>query len=139
MPQLQRELPRIVLITGVFCVLLGLSQLALGAYAVPGDHQAAVDTSERFAGGIFLAYGIAWLSAARSSPLPIRIIRLLAYALLAGAAGRVTSLAVTGWPLWWQDIQLSIEIVIPAFVLLLTNQFSKLNRGSAQGFVDSSG
>lgn len=116
-PRLERELARIALITGIVCVLIGLSQLVLGAWATGDGHDAAVDTSERFAGGVFTAYGVAWLVLARTTPLPRRPVRLLALALLAGALGRLLSLAVTGWPLWWQTAQAVVETVVSMVVL----------------------
>ena len=122
-----RELKRLVLITGIVCVLLGLSQFVLGTRLTPGAAaaNATTESAERFAGGILIGFGLAWLWAARVSPLPLAVVRFLACVLLLGATGRIISVAGQGWPHWFQLVQTIVEIVVPALVLIVTAVVSR--------------
>lgn len=73
---------------------IGAYHFALGTASVPGasDANATVDSRERFYSAIFAGYGIAWLQAARNSPIRAGEVRLLAGVMLAGGVGRVLSL-----------------------------------------------
>lgn len=119
-----RELRRIALITGLVCLVLGAAGLTLGAPSMAGGQptSAGADSGARFAGGILIGFGVAWLWAARTKPLPIAILRALAGVLLLGAAGRLVSLLDRGPPDWPALVQLGVETVIPIVVLGLTTR-----------------
>jgi hypothetical protein len=75
-----REMKHLVLITGMVCVVLGLGQFVLGSQLAPGAAMAnaTMESAERFAGGILIGFGLAWLWAARMSPIPLVVVRFLA-------------------------------------------------------------
>ncbi|MFQ6398218.1 DUF4345 domain-containing protein [Nocardia sp. KC 131] len=67
-----------------------------------GSSGVTADTQTRFFGAIFVGYGAVWIWAARRSPISAVVIRWLAGIFLLGAIGRFISLAVYGWPHWFQ-------------------------------------
>ncbi|QBS40270.1 DUF4345 domain-containing protein [Nocardia sp. CS682] len=103
------------MVMGVACVAIGFLHIALGNDAVPdmGDSGVTADSQSRFFGAIFVGYGAAWIWAARESPIPSTVIRWLAGIFLLGAVGRAVSVAVYGWPHWFQIVLTAIEVVLP--------------------------
>jgi uncharacterized protein YjeT (DUF2065 family) len=122
-----RKLKHLVLVTGMVCVLLGLGQFVLGSQWTPGAAMAnaTTESAERFAGGILIGFGLAWLWAARISPIPLAVVRFLAGVLLLGATGRIISITAQGWPNWFQLAQTSVEIVVPTLVLIVARVVAK--------------
>jgi hypothetical protein len=111
--------------TGVSCIAIGAYHFALGTASVPGatDANATVDSRERFYSAIFAGYGIAWMGAARKSPIRADDVRLLATLLLAGGMGRLLSRLLNGPPHWFQDVLTAVEFAVPAiFFGLLTRR-----------------
>lgn len=102
--------------TGLSCIAIGVYHFALGTASVPGatDANATVDSRERFYSAFFAGYGIAWLRAARKSPIRAGDVRLLAGLMLLGAVGRLISLVHIGRPHWFQEVLTAIEFVVPA-------------------------
>ncbi|MFD9106407.1 DUF4345 domain-containing protein [Streptomyces virginiae] len=125
-----RALKWLVLTMGVACVAIGLGHVALGNAAVPGIGAAGatVDSLGRFLGAAFAGYGLAWIWAARQSPIPASIVRWLAAVLLLGAAGRLLSLAVHGWPHGFQVGLLVVELVLPPLYFLLAGADERAHR-----------
>lgn len=82
---------------------------------MPGEGAAGatVDSRERFYGAVFLGYGLAWLWAARQSPVPSAAVRWLAGIFLLGGVGRLLSLAVHGAPQGFQTVLTALEIALP--------------------------
>lgn len=117
-----RALRWLALATGVACVVIGLVHLALGVSSVPGatTANATVDSRERFYNAIFVGYGLAWIWAARQSPLPLVAIRWLAGIFLLGAVGRILSMLVYGQPHWFQVVLTVIELALPLLYLGLS-------------------
>jgi Domain of unknown function (DUF4345) len=109
------SLKRLALLLGVACAVIGVVHFALGIDSVPGEGAAGatVDSRERYYGAIFFGYGLAWIWAARQSPVPATIVRVLAGVFLAGGVGRLVSLAVYGPPQWFQVGLTVIELVLP--------------------------
>lgn len=103
------------MVMGAACVGIGFLHMALGIDSVPdmGSSGVTADSQSRFFGAIFVGYGVAWIWAARQSPIPALAIRWLAGIFLLGAVGRAISLAVHGWPHWFQIVLTIIEIVLP--------------------------
>ncbi|TDQ04171.1 uncharacterized protein DUF4345 [Labedaea rhizosphaerae] len=100
---------------GVACVAIGAFHVVLGIASVPGEGAtgATVDSRERFYNAIFLGYGVAWLWAARQSPISATVVRWLAGIFALGAVGRLLSLAVHGAPHWFQLPLIGLEVVLP--------------------------
>ncbi|MFD9902721.1 DUF4345 domain-containing protein [Streptomyces sp. NPDC059063] len=110
-----RALRALTQLMGWSCVAIGLFHVALGNAAIPGAGSAGttVDSWGRFMGACFAGYGLAWLWAARQRPIPAQVVRWLAGVFLLGAVGRLLSLAVHGWPQWFQIALTVIELVLP--------------------------
>jgi hypothetical protein len=111
-----RQLRNLAGFTGLSCIVIGIYHFALGTASVPGatDANATVDSRERFYSAFFAGYGVAWLRAARRSPIRAGDVRLLAGLMLLGAVGRLISLVHNGRPHWFQEVLTAIEFVIPA-------------------------
>ncbi|HUR09059.1 MAG TPA: DUF4345 domain-containing protein [Nonomuraea sp.] len=100
---------------GWACVAIGLFHVLVGNAAIPGAGSAGttIDSWGRFMGASFVGYGLAWLWAARQRPIPARAVRWLAGVFLLGGVGRLLSLAVYGWPQWFQIALTVIELSLP--------------------------
>ncbi|ORA82104.1 DUF4345 domain-containing protein [Mycobacterium malmoense] len=103
-------------VTGVSSIAIGGYHFALGTASVPGatDANATVDSRERFYSAIFAGYGIAWVQAARRSPIRVGDVWLLAGVMLAGGVGRLISVVQKGRPHWFQDVLTALEFAVPA-------------------------
>lgn len=112
---MDRVLRWLVWAMGIACVAIGAFHLVLGIASVPGEGSAGptVDSRERFYNAIFLGYGLAWIWAARQSPIPAKVVRALAGIFLLGGIGRLLSLAVYGPPQWFQVPLTVLELVLP--------------------------
>lgn len=128
-----RSLRFLVLLMGVTCVAIGVFHLALGIDSVPGEGGAGatVDSRERFYGAIFGGYGVAWIWAARQSPVPANIVRGLAGVFLLGGLGRLVSMIVHGRPQWFQVVLTVIELGLPPVYLWLAGADEKTLSGVA--------
>ena len=111
-----RRLRNLAGFTGLSCIAIGIYHFALGTASVPGatDANPTVDSRERFYSAFFAGYGVAWLGAARKSPIRAGDVRLLAGLMLLGAVGRALSLVHNGRPHWLQEVLTAIEFVVPA-------------------------
>jgi Domain of unknown function (DUF4345) len=111
-----RYLQYLTACTGVSSIAIGAYHFALGTASVPGatDANATVDSRERFYSAIFAGYGIAWMRAARKSPIRANDVRVPAGVMLAGGIGRLVSLVRNGRPHWFQDVLMAIEFAVPA-------------------------
>lgn len=132
-----RVLRWLVLAMGVACVAIGVFHLVLGNSAVPGEGSAdaTVDSLNRFFGAIFAGYGLAWIWAARQSPIPATAVRWLAGVFLLGGIGRLLSLAAHGWPQWFQVVLTSIELVMPPLYFWLADADERADRVSTRRVV----
>ncbi|MCP2316806.1 protein of unknown function (DUF4345) [Nocardia amikacinitolerans] len=112
---------------GVACVAIGFFHLALGIDSVPdmGSSGVTADSQSRFFGAIFVGYGAAWIWTARRTPIPAVAVRWLAGIFLLGAVGRVLSVAVYGWPHWFQIVLTVIEFVFPPVYFWLADADEK--------------
>jgi hypothetical protein len=124
-------LRRLGLLTGVACMAIGLYHFVFGIASVPGEALAGatVDSRERFYGAVFFGYGAAWFQAARQVPVSLPAVRWLAAILLAGGVGRVVSVAVHGWPHWFQTALAVVELVLPPGYLGLCAAVARSRRG----------
>lgn len=120
-------------VMGWACVAIGLFHVALGNAAIPGAGSAGstIDSWGRFMGASFTGYGLAWLWAARQRPIPARVVRWLAAVFLLGGAGRLLSLAVHGWPQWFQSALAVIELGLPLVFFLLADAEERALRSDA--------
>ncbi|EFL19640.1 DUF4345 domain-containing protein [Streptomyces sp. C] len=106
---------------GYACLAIGLAHVLLGNLSVPGAGSAGptIDSLGRFFGAVFAGYGLAWLWAARQQTVPAPAVRALAGVFLLGAVGRLLSLAVAGWPHWFQVALTALELALaPVFFWL---------------------
>ncbi|GAA1243040.1 hypothetical protein GCM10009665_37280 [Kitasatospora nipponensis] len=126
-----RLLKWLVLIMGIVCAAIGVVHFALGIDSVPGEGSAGatVDSRERYYGAIFLGYGLAWIWAARQSPVPARVVRWLAGICLLGGLGRIASIAIHGWPQWFQIVLAATELALPPVYFLLATADEKAAPG----------
>ena len=133
-----RTLRILVWLMGAACAAIGLFHLGLGIHSVPGEGTAGVtiDSRERYYGAIFFGYGLAWIWAARQTPIPAALIRFLALIFALGALGRIISLIQYGWPQWFQTVLTVIEIVLPPIFLLLAGADERA-RPPAKSLVDA--
>jgi len=111
-----RHLRNLAGFTGLTCIAIGIYHFALGTASVPGatDANATVDSRERFYSAYFAGYGVAWLRAARKSPIHAGEVRLLAGLMAISGIGRLISLVHNGRPHWFQEVLTAIEFVVPA-------------------------
>ena len=111
-----RHLRNLAGITGLSCIAIGIYHFALGTASVPGatDANATIDSRERFYSAYFAGYGVAWLRAARKSPIRAREVRLLAGLMLISGIGRLISLVHNGRPHWFQEVLTAVEFIVPA-------------------------
>ncbi|MEU6554210.1 DUF4345 domain-containing protein [Streptomyces sp. NPDC046915] len=118
---------------GWACVVIGVFHVLLGNAAIPGAGSAGttVDSWGRFMGAIFVGYGLAWLWAARQRPVPAEAVRWLAAVFLLGGVGRLISLAVHGWPQWFQTVLAVIELSLPPVFFWLADAGERALRSDA--------
>jgi hypothetical protein len=118
-----RHLKNLAGFTGLSCIVIGIYHFALGTASVPGatDANATVDSRERFYSAYFAGYGLAWLGAARRSPIRAGEVRLLAGVMLVSAVGRVISLVHNGRPHWFQEVLTAVEFIVPAALFGIAN------------------
>ena len=111
-----RNLRSLAWFTGLSCFVIGIYHFVLGTASVPGaaDANATVDSRERFYSAYFAGYGLAWLGAARRSPIRAAEVRLLAGLMSVSAVGRVISLVHNGRPHWFQEVLTAVEFIVPA-------------------------
>jgi Domain of unknown function (DUF4345) len=122
--------------TGLSCIAIGIYHFALGTASVPGatDANATVDSRERFYSAYFAGYGLAWLRAARKSPIRAGEVRLLAGLMLLSGIGRLISLVHNGRPHWFQEVLTAIEFIVPAafFGIAEADEAEAVQRGQLQ-------
>ncbi|MFB0631996.1 DUF4345 domain-containing protein [Streptomyces sp. AB3(2024)] len=123
---------------GVACVAIGLYHLVLGIVSVPGTEGAGpaavtVDSRERFYNAIFVGFGLAWIETARRTPVPARAVRWLSAVFLLGGVGRVLSVAVHGWPHWFQIPLAALELGLPPLYFWLADADERRAAGAARG------
>jgi hypothetical protein len=126
-----RHLRNLAGITGLSCIAIGIYHFALGAASVPGatDANATVDSRERFYSAYFAGYGVAWLRAARKSPIRAGDVRLLAGLMLISGIGRLISLVHNGRPHWFQEVLTAIEFIVPAAFFGIAEADEKASAG----------
>ncbi|MEU8973017.1 DUF4345 domain-containing protein [Streptomyces monashensis] len=129
-----RALRALTTLMGWACVAIGLFHVAVGNAAIPGAGSAGatVDSWGRFMGASFVGYGLAWLWAARQRPIPAREVRWLAGVFLLGGMGRLLSLAVHGWPQWFQIVLAAIELGLPPVFFWLAGAEERVLRRDAE-------
>ncbi|WP_405738586.1 DUF4345 domain-containing protein [Streptomyces sp. NBC_01525] len=118
-----KTLRRLALAMGYCCAAIGLFHVLGGNAAIPGASRAGatVDNLGRFFGAVFTGYGLAWLRATRQTPIPAASVRLLTGVFLLGALGRVLSVAVTGWPHWFQTALGGLELALSPLLFWLAD------------------
>lgn len=114
-----RVLRALLWLMGVALIAIGVYHLIGGVWSVPGtgsltgEARATVDSRERFYNAIFIGFGLAHVWAARQQPIPLTAVNWLAGVFLLGGIGRAISVAVHGWPHWFQIPLTGLELLIP--------------------------
>ncbi|MER6308788.1 DUF4345 domain-containing protein [Streptomyces sp. NPDC001657] len=131
---MDRVLRWLVWAMGIACVAIGAFHLVLGIASVPGEGTAGatVDSRERFYNAVFLGYGLAWIWAARQSPVPAKAVCALAGIFLLGGIGRLLSLAVHGPPQWFQVPLTVLELVLPPVYFWLADADERTRAATAE-------
>src|SRR6202167_3514810 len=126
-----RSLRNLAGFPGLSCMVCGIYHFALGTASVPGatDANATVDSRERFYSAYFAGYGVAWLRAARKSPIRAGDVRLLAGLMLISGIGRLISLVHNGRPHWFQEVLTAIEFIGPAAFFVIAEADEKASAG----------
>ncbi|MEV6018303.1 MULTISPECIES: DUF4345 domain-containing protein [unclassified Streptomyces] len=129
-----RALRTLTQLMGWSSVAIGLYHVILGNAAIPGAASAGttVDSWGRFMGASFVGYGLAWLWAAQQRPIPARAVRWLAGVFLLGGIGRLLSLAVHGWPHWFQIVLAAIELSLPPILFWLADAEERIQRSEVK-------
>ncbi|MGW0964658.1 DUF4345 domain-containing protein [Streptomyces sp. NPDC002516] len=129
-----RALRTLTQLMGWSSVAIGLYHVILGNAAIPGAASAGttVDSWGRFMGASFVGYGLAWLWAAQQRPIPARAVRCLAGVFLLGGIGRLLSLAVHGWPHWFQIVLAAIELSLPPILFRLADAEERTQRSEVK-------
>ncbi|MFI1471342.1 DUF4345 domain-containing protein [Streptomyces wuyuanensis] len=130
-----RTLRGLVRAMGYACVAIGLVHVLLGNASIPGATSAGptVDSLGRFFGAIFVGYGLAWLRAARRSPIPAVAVRWLTAVFLLGAVGRLLSFAVAGTPHWFQIALAVVEFALSPLLFWLADAEERVAAGEVHG------
>ncbi|GHF72976.1 hypothetical protein GCM10010218_62720 [Streptomyces mashuensis] len=120
---------------GVASIAIGAAHLVAGIASVPGEGSAGatVDSRERFYGAVFLGYGVAWVYAARQSPVRVVVVRWLAGIFLLGGLGRLLSLVVHGRPHWFQLVLTAVELGLPPLYMWLAGREGKTAEEGVRG------
>jgi hypothetical protein len=93
---------------GILSVLIRLFHFLFGQWST----NATMDSRGRFYAAVFTGFGIAWIWAARQSPIPGATMQVLA-GIAAQRVGRMISVLVVSWPHWLQVAEAGIELVLP--------------------------
>lgn len=118
---------------GYACAAIGIVHVVTGIATVPGETTAGatVDSRERFYNAIFFGYGLAWIWVVRQRPIPARAVRWLAAIFLLSGVGRVLSVAVHGWPHWFQIPLAALELGLPPLFFWLADADERERNGDA--------
>ncbi|MFJ7969024.1 DUF4345 domain-containing protein [Streptomyces sp. NPDC096324] len=129
-----RALRTLTQLMGWSSVAIGLYHVILGNAAIPGAGSAGttVDSWGRFMGAAFVGYGLAWLWIGQQRPIPAQAVRWLAGVFLLGGTGRLLSLAVHGWPQWFQIVLAVIELGLPPVLFWLADAEERATRSDAE-------
>jgi hypothetical protein len=105
----------VLMIFGVACALIALAHIFIGPKTIIGANtpNATLDGDLRFAMVLFLAYGIACVWAARDLDRHAGLIHLLMALFFVGGLVRLLTVAYVGWPDWFYQLMLVVELVLP--------------------------
>ncbi|WP_067863100.1 DUF4345 domain-containing protein [Nocardia shimofusensis] len=112
---MEKTLRSLCWVMGVACLLIGIAHIVVGPAAVPdtGSLTATDDSQNRFFGAIFAGYGLAWIWAARQSPIAGEAVRWLAGIFFVGGIARLVSIAAHGWPHGFVIVLTVLELALP--------------------------
>jgi Domain of unknown function (DUF4345) len=116
----ERLVGRLSTLTGLACLVIGLFHLLGGASrTTPGAGQvsASIDSQERFYATLFAGYGLAWLRAARTEPVPATDVVTLSSIMAVGGLGRLLSWKQSGRPHPLYVVLTAVEFVVPVVTL----------------------
>jgi hypothetical protein len=104
-------------VAGTTLIALGVTRILFGMATVPGGGSVnpTLDNEIRTAGPLLISFGIAYIWAARRSPIPFALLRLLAMTMALLAVTRVISMIETGLPHWVFTVFTVIELIAAVF------------------------
>lgn len=111
-----RILQWFAIVWGVALIGIGFGHILFGNGITPGGAtlNATDDSQARSVGSVVLFCGIAYVWAARRSPLPVQLLQVLAVITALMATGRVISAIDVGWPSWLFTVFIPTEFIAAA-------------------------
>jgi hypothetical protein len=124
---MKRLLQVLLALGGVACVGIALLHIVLGPASIPGSVpvNATMDSEDRFYATLMLAYGAAVLWCVGDVERKTQQVELLALVFLGGFAARIISAVVVGWPHPFFIVMTALELVVPLFLIWLTNRVAR--------------
>ncbi|WP_233608747.1 DUF4345 domain-containing protein [Nocardia stercoris] len=100
---------------GVVMIAIAVAHLLFGqaTYIGGGAVNSTMDSDLRFFNVLFLAYGLAFVWAARDIPGRGRVVDLLGLLFFAGGVVRLLAWAVSGAPSWFYVVMIPVELIVP--------------------------
>ncbi|MEM7040390.1 MAG: DUF4345 domain-containing protein [Bacteroidota bacterium] len=130
----KKILQAIILVAALIPAYVGISGIVEGvANVMPGGQVAVdIDNEYRFLSGAFLGFAFmaVWVAPRIDQKATVWPFRLLCFGILAGAIGRIVSIAVVGKPSTSILLSLGIELTFP---LLIFWQNALIKQNEAEG------
>lgn len=110
----------VLIVFGVACIGIALAHIFIGPKTIIGANtpNATLDGDMRFAMVLFFAYGVACVWAALDLDARAGAVRLLMLIFFVGGLVRLLTVAYVGWPNWFYQIMLVVELVCPPVIVL---------------------
>jgi hypothetical protein len=118
---------------GAAVIIIAALHVVLGPAAIPGSIpvNSTMDSEDRFYATMFAAYGAAVLGCIRDIERRSRFIYLLAATFFVGGLARVASILAVGLPNRFFVAMMTLELVIPAFMVFMQLRISGAAAGEA--------
>lgn len=111
----------VLAVLGLFIAGTGLLEVVLGpSVLLPGSPEAGptLDSNYRFFAVMWLAIGVALLSAVRRVREATTVVRFVSAAVFVGGLARLVSWLATGQPHAMMLVLLAVELTVPPFLVL---------------------
>lgn len=104
-----------LIVFGLACAGIGAAHLFGGqaTYIGGGTVNATMDSDLRFYSLLFLAYGLAFVWAARDIDRRATVINLLGALFFLGGLTRLLAWAASGAPTWFYIVMIPVELIVP--------------------------
>lgn len=120
---------------GIVMIAIALAHLLFGqsTYIGGGPVSATMESDLRFYNVVFLAYGLAFIWAARDIPARATAIQILGAVFFGGGLVRLLAWAVAGTPSWFYIAMIPVELIIPIGHHLVLRQLGMIGVGESTG------